>query len=100
MDVGRLPPDHASVNGAGYNVVNLVSEEESDVEDELLGVPRVNGVDALVGSDEESDDEDDEDNGDWEIESIFEDTIEELGDEHLFDGGEHFQTPRHMSRSK
>ena len=91
MDVSRLPPDHASIKGAGYNVVDLASEEDSDIENDLVGLPRVNGVDALAESEEETGDEDEEDNADWEIESIFEDTIEELGDEHLFGGGEHLE---------
>lgn len=80
MDASRVPGNPAIV-------LDLTSDDESDDNAHLTMHPRVNGVNgvhdlaALDGSEgeENSDDE-------WDAESLFEDTIEEMGDEHLFDG--------------
>jgi hypothetical protein len=68
-----------------------LSTGESDLDDAVLPLPRVNGVDPLIDSEEESSaDEDDDSNEEWELDSLFEDTLEEMGDEHLLEGGENF----------
>jgi hypothetical protein len=84
------------MDAAGGNpeppVVNIedFSSDDSDGDAPLGLHPRVNGsglhdLDALDPS------EDDEDSNDeWDIESLLEDTIEEMGDEHLFaEGGKY-----------
>lgn len=95
MDAARLGSGQPTIKLPDMDVVDL-SEEDSDVEDALLtAYPRVNGVngtpdldalDAYEGEEQDSDDYSD-------VESLFEDTIEEMGDEHLFDGGEYLATP-------
>jgi NAD-dependent histone deacetylase SIR2 len=95
MDTSRLALGQVSKT-AGLKTVDL-SEEESEVDDALLAtlLPRVNGIDALDDSEQEALAEEEEDSNDeWEIESLFEDTLEEMGDEHLFDGGEHSEILR------
>ena len=69
-------------------IVQGLSSDEDDSQHTHLAVhPRLNGVngvhdlDTLEGSGDSQDEWDDS-------ESLFEDTIEEMGDEHLFDGGE------------
>jgi NAD-dependent histone deacetylase SIR2 len=85
MDISRLGPGQASLKGSALQVVDLVSNDESLIEDELAGGrPHVNRLDGDDASGDELDDEEDE--GEWEIDSLFEDTLEEMGDEHLFVG--------------
>lgn len=100
MDVHQLGSGAAAVKGPGHQIVNLVdSDDDSDLADALLIAQRGNGVkvpglklEDLDAS--ESADEDDEDNDQWdEVESIFEDTLEEMGDESLFEKGEYPETP-------
>jgi NAD-dependent histone deacetylase SIR2 len=95
MDTGRLSLGRVATKKTAGHKVAEVPEEESDSDDVLLAtaLPRVNGVAALVDSDEDGFGEEDEDSNDeWEIDSLFEDTLEEMGDEHLFEGGEHPMT--------
>ena len=95
MEAARLGSGQPTIKLPSMNVVDLSEDEsEVDVDNALLTAhPRVNGVngvpdlDALDGSEDE---EQYSDNDEWEVESLFEDTIEEMGDEHLFDGGEQF----------
>jgi hypothetical protein len=78
------------------NIVDF-SDEESDIENALLAVhPRVNGVNGaqeLNALDESEEEEQESDDDGWDAESLFEDAIEEMGDEHLFNGGERPETP-------
>lgn len=74
----------------GIPAIELTSESDSsDVDADLVIHPRVNGVNDIHDLDAlESDGSEDS----WDdVESLFEDTIEEMGDEHLFDGGELFK---------
>ena len=95
MEATRLGSGQPTIRLPSMNVVDF-SEDESDVDvdNALLTVhPRVNGVNGAPDLDALDDSEDEEqysDNDEWEVESLFEDTIEEMGDEHLFDGGERF----------
>jgi hypothetical protein len=99
MDVSRVGAGHVPVKAAVHQVVKLDSDDESEIEDALLGQPRVNGVNGVNGGFEaleapsESADDEDGDNDEWEVESLFEDTLEELGDESLFDGSGLSETP-------
>ena len=90
----------ASRDSAHPTIVHdLTSEDESDDDDAHLTIhPRVNGANgasangvhdlaSFDGSESEQNTEDE-----WDVESLFEDTIEELGDENLFDGGELLRT--------
>jgi hypothetical protein len=94
MDATRLGSGHPAIKVPDMNIQDLTSEDESDIDDALLTVdPRVNGVNGVHDLDALDASEDDEDSDDgWDAESLFEDTIEEMGDENLFDGGEHPET--------
>jgi NAD-dependent histone deacetylase SIR2 len=104
MDVSQLGSGAASVKAPGHQIVNLVdSDDDSDLADALLIAQRGNGVNVpgleVLDASGESGDEEDDDNEDWdEVESLFEDTLEELGDESLFDRGEYSETPSSMTR--
>jgi NAD-dependent histone deacetylase SIR2 len=104
MDVSQLGSGAASVKALGHQIVNLVdSDDDSDLADALLIAQRGNGVNVpgleVLDASGESGDEEDDDNEDWdEVESLFEDTLEELGDESLFDRGEYSETPSSMTR--
>jgi|SRR5687768_3783084 NAD+-dependent protein deacetylase SIR2 len=102
MDVNGVGTRQSEVTTHERQVITLdSSDDEYDLQDALV-TPRVNGVSAAVNglkvelepldASDESDDEDgvegEDENDDWEIDSLFEDTLEELGDENLFDGGE------------
>lgn len=91
MDLNQLGPEQDPLKGPGYEVLDLVSDDESLIEGET-SYSRVNGVvlqgGSLDDSEEELEAEEDGENGEWEVDSLFEDTLEEMGDEHLFDGGE------------
>lgn len=81
MDPSRAP---------GIPAIELPSDDDSSDDAHLVMHPRVNGVNGvhdLDALDASEGDENSEDGWD-EVESLFEDTIEEMGDEHLFDGGE------------
>jgi NAD-dependent histone deacetylase SIR2 len=98
MDVSQLGSGAASVKAPGHQVVNLIdSDDDSDLADALLIAQRgsgvnVPGLEILDASGESG--EDDGSNASWddEVESLFEDTIEELGDESLFDKGQYPET--------
>jgi NAD-dependent histone deacetylase SIR2 len=104
MDVNQLGSGAASVKAPGHQIVNLVdSDDDSDLADALLIAQRGNGVNVpgleVLDASGESGDEEDDDNEDWdEVESLFEDTLEELGDESLFDRGGYSETPSSMTR--
>ena len=104
MDVSQLGAGATSVKAPGHQIINLAdSDDDSDLADALLIAQRGNGVNVpgleVLDASGESGDEDDEENEDWdEVESLFEDTIEELGDESLFDRGEYPETPSPMTR--
>jgi NAD-dependent histone deacetylase SIR2 len=108
MDVSQLGAGAASVKAPGHQIINLVdSDDDSDLADALLIAQRGNGVnvpglevlDASGESGDDEDDDDDDENEDWdEVESLFEDTLEELGDESLFDRGEYSETTSLMMR--
>lgn len=92
MDGRRPLSSRTPAKGASYNS-EFSTDEESDVENTASGVPLVNvngtvveGVAIIEG---ESDNEQDYESGsdDFEIDSLFEDTLEELGDEHLLNTG-------------
>lgn len=93
--------DTSRVSLAQVNPVDDLSEEESDLDDAVLAaLPRVNGVDPELDSDEDgSGGEDEDSNEEWEMESLFEDTLEEMGDDLLFKGGELSETRCRMLRS-
>jgi hypothetical protein len=74
-------------------------DSSSEISDVLAGLPRVNGnlttndltpLEHLNGdvSDEEEQEGSDEEGDDWDVESIFEDTLAELDDQQLLDGSE------------
>ena len=104
MDVSQLGSGAASGKAPGHQVVNLIdSDDDSDLADSLLIAQRGSGVNVpgleVLDASGESGDEEDDDNEDWdEVESLFEDTLEELGDESLFDRGEYSETPSSMTR--
>jgi len=97
MDLGQPGSGSraASIKAPGHHVVSLIdSGDDSDLNDALLMAQRGNGVNVpgleILDASEESGDEHDDDNDSWDgVESIFEDSLEELGDESLFDNGEH-----------
>jgi NAD-dependent histone deacetylase SIR2 len=98
MDVSQLGSGTASVKAPGHQVVNLIdSDDDSDLADALLIAQRGSGVNVpgleILDASGESDEEDGS-NASWddEVESLFEDTIEELGDESLFDKGQYPET--------
>jgi NAD-dependent histone deacetylase SIR2 len=73
----------------GIPTIELVSESDSDdLDAHLVMHPRVNGVNGVHDLDALDTEGDESEDGWDDIESLFEDTIEEMGDEHLFDGGE------------
>lgn len=82
--------DTTKVALAQVHPVEDLPSEESDLDDAVLSaLPRVNGVDPLLDSGEDdSGAEDSDSNEEWEMESLFEDTLEEMGDDMLFKGGE------------
>ena len=87
--------DTTKVPLAQVHLVNDLPGEESDLDDAVLAaLPRVNGVDPLIDSGEDgSGGEDEDSNEEWELDSLFEDTLEEMGDDMLFKGGEKSETP-------
>lgn len=92
MDASRLGSGPPTTKVPDLKVQELSSEEESDIENALLAAvhPRVNGANGVHDLDALDDSGVGEDSQDgWDdADSLFEDTIEEMGDEHLFDGGE------------
>lgn len=99
MDVSQLGSGAASVKAPGHQVVNLIdSDDDSDLADALLIAQRGSGVNVpgleILDASGESGEEDGS-NASWDdddVESLFEDTIEELGDESLFDKGQYPET--------
>jgi hypothetical protein len=93
--------DTTKVPLAQVHLVNDLPGEESDLDDAVLAaLPRVNGVDPLIDSGEDdSGGEDEGSNEEWEMESLFEDTLEEMGDDLLFNGGEKSETHCWVLRS-
>lgn len=82
MDLSRLAAGEVGLRAPVHEVVDLVSDSESEDEPALPHLPHAD--DAL---DDEADSvEDADDEGAWETESLFEDTLEEMGDEHLLAG--------------
>ncbi len=86
--------EETALRSRAHEVVNLTSESESDADDDVathhLSTKVAEAVEesqdavtGLVGTDGEDEDGDEA----WESESLFEDTIQEMGDEHLLDGG-------------
>ena len=85
----------AQAVGAPHDVLDTSDDESEVTTDALAGVPRVNGVNGLNGVQvkilEASDDgsvEESEDDEEWDIESVFEETLGEMDDQYLFEGGE------------
>jgi hypothetical protein len=94
MDAARLGSGQPTVKGPGVNIVNIPSEDdESDLEDALVADPRANGVKGLDELDASEDEAEGSESEGWEIDSLFESTLEEMGDENLFHGGEYPETP-------
>jgi len=98
MDVSQLGSGAPSGKGPGHQVVNLIdSDDDSELADALLIAQRgsgvnVPGLEILDPSGESGEEDGSNDDWDDEIESVFEDTIEELGDETLFEKGEYPET--------
>lgn len=86
--------DTSKVPFAQVHPIDDLPGEESEADDaELAALPRVNGVDPLLDSGEDgSEGEDEDSNEEWEMDSLFEDTLEEMGDDMLFKGGEKSET--------
>lgn len=78
--------DTSKVPFAQVHPIDDLPGEESEADDaELAALPRVNGVDPLLDSGEDgSEGEDEDSNEEWEMDSLFEDTLEEMGDDMLF----------------
>lgn len=99
MEVSRLSSGQASVKMPGAQVIDLDSDIEPSIdalEMKRVGISGVNGIDLGV---EESGDEDEEEGADWsEVESLYEDTLEEMGDEHLLVAGKSPETRMSMTR--
>ena len=81
--------------GAAYAMLDMSDDESETVSDALACVPRVNGANGPNGVPvkvlEASDDgsvEASEDDEEWEAESVFEETLGEMDDQCLFEGGE------------
>lgn len=67
---------------------SLDSDNDSTSVDKLAGdFARVENLEAPESSDDGAEGEGDDDNESLEISSEFEETIQEIGDEHLFNGG-------------
>ncbi len=103
MDISRLGSGQASVKMPGAQIIDLDSDSDNDIADALVTAQRVgiSGVNELEALDvlEESADEEDADSTTWdEVESLFEDTLEEMGDESLYDAGESPETTMSMTR--
>ncbi|KAI9737314.1 MAG: NAD-dependent histone deacetylase sir2 [Claussenomyces sp. TS43310] len=88
MDVSHLAAGEVkddSLREMAHEVIDLLSDDELAPDSSVIGATNreseVNDEDDAA----ESEDEHGEDEG-WEDESLFEDTIEEMGDEHLFHG--------------
>jgi hypothetical protein len=101
MAMSRVGSTQASIKDVpAYQIVDL-SDNDSENTDALAGVPRVNGVklnglkdlDATDDGSEEGSDDDE-----WDVESVFEETLGEMDDQHLFEGGEYPETRYNMSR--
>jgi hypothetical protein len=95
MDAAMSRIGSTQALGAAYGVVDTSDDESETTADALAGVPRVNGVNGLnsvqVKVLEASDDgsvEESEDDEEWDIESVFEETLGEMDDQYLFEGGE------------
>ena len=79
-----------------YDIVDTSDDESETTPDALADAPRVSGVNGLSGSVqvkilEASDDgslDGSEDDEEWDIESVFEETLGEIDDQYLFQGGE------------
>jgi hypothetical protein len=94
MEATRIGSGQPPVNGAAMKIEALYQEDDSDSDpdsdsedldlDALVAQPRaqmpsgINEIEIHTSEGEEDD---------WEVDSLFEDAIEELGDEHLFNGG-------------
>jgi hypothetical protein len=94
MAMSRVGSTQASIKDVpAYQIVDL-SDNESENTDALAGVPRVNGVklsglqDLDASDDGTAEGSDDE----WDVESVFEETLGEMDDQHLFEGGEYPET--------
>jgi len=102
MAMSRVGSTQAAIKDVpAYQIVDL-SDNESENTDALAGVPRVNGVkvnglqdlDASDDGSAEASDDDDE----WDAVSAFEETLGEMDDQHLFEGGEYPETRYNMWR--
>lgn len=82
-----------ALNQPAYPVDVVESEDESSIDRELNaqnGLPRVTV--AIDESDLEAAGDEEDAHNDWaDVDSLYEDTLEEMGDEHLFHGGKHSQ---------
>jgi len=112
MDTTRFGSSPVVVKVPGPQTVSLLdSDEDSDDNALLQQAQRVNGVNGVPGlevldasdqsgDDEDEDEEEDEENDRFDLESFFEETLEELGDEQLkeLENGEYPETPSPMAR--
>jgi hypothetical protein len=86
MDLSRLAAGQTSIKQTFQEVVDLVSDDE---EEETALKPRALSEVPEAIHDEEVDYESGtDDSGEaWETESLFEDALEEIGDDTLLEGG-------------
>jgi len=86
MDLSRLGPGQTSVKQTIRKVVDLVSDDE---EEQNPLKPRALSEAPVANHDEEVEYESGTDNSGevWETESLFEDALEEIGDDRLLEGG-------------
>lgn len=83
MDVGLLATGDASFKVPAHEVVDLTSDDTLDSQDAVSEPPLVGDLNADLGSVSGTDEEIEPS----ESLSLLEDVLEEMGDEHLFNGG-------------
>lgn len=88
MEFSRLAADQASIKQSFQEVVDLVSDDEGE---ETALKPRALSEEPEAAGPEDDNNEyetgTDDNEEVWETESLFEDTIQEIGDEILLEGG-------------
>jgi hypothetical protein len=83
MDVGLLATGDASFKVPAHEVVDLTSDDNLDSQDAVSEPPLAGDLNADLGSVSGADDEIEPS----ESFSLLEDVLEEMGDDHLFNGG-------------
>ncbi|RFU35328.1 hypothetical protein B7463_g963, partial [Scytalidium lignicola] len=87
MDPSGKESPQPSISGPGPEAHNSESDNDSVSVDKLAGdFARAENIEVPESSEDGAEGEADDDSENWEMASLFEDTIQEMGDEHLFNG--------------